>query len=184
MVDVNKEKYEQFSLKYLKSRLSYDSETGIFTWKFKNSINRHDKRFNTIFGGKVAGGCKSSNGYLQIQIDGKLICAHRIAYLFMTGEWPDDEIDHINGNRLDNRWENLRAVSREENFKNKKIAKNNTSGVMGVHKDKNLNKWIVQINVSGKKKNLGKFDDFFEAICRRKSAELEYHYHSNHGTKR
>ena len=174
---------KKFSLEYLKSRLNYNPETGIFTWKFKNNNTKGNKIFNTKFGGKIAGG-KVSDGYLAIGVNGKLIKTHRLAYLFMTGEWPNDEIDHINGNPSDNRWKNLRAVSRWENNRNSKIQKNNTSGLRGVSWYKNYKKWCVRIHDNnGKRINLGYFDNFNEAVKVRKEFEIKYGYHENHGRK-
>ena len=183
-ININEEKEEQYlySIEYLRSRLDYDPDTGIFKWKFKNGDTKGEKLFNSRFGGKETGN-KNSNGYLQIIIDGKAICLHRIAYLFMIGEWPNNEIDHINGNPLDNRWENLREVSKIENFKNQKIYKNNVSGVTGVSWNKYFNKWIVIISVNKKPINLGYFDNFEDAVKVRKNAEVEHDYHENHGKR-
>ena len=178
----NNKKDFNYSIEYLKSRLDYNPKTGIFTWKYKDGDSQGDKIFNTKFGGKEAGN-KNSYDYLQIKIYNKNILTHRVAYLFMTGEWPQDEIDHINGNRLDNRWENLRVVSKEENRKNQKINNRNTSGATGVSWSKEENKWIVKISVNKKQITLGYFNNFNEAVKVRKKAEVEYGYHENHGRK-
>ena len=180
---------QKYCFEYYKSKFSHDYDNGNLIWKFKDgddygNLTQGEKMFNGKYAGKVAGH-KEPNGYIVINIDGEHIRAHRIIYLFMTGEWPEYDIDHINGDPSDNRWENLRAVNRQGNCKNQKIRKNNTSGITGVDWHKHSQKWNVRINnISGKRINLGKFDDFFEACCRRKSAEIEYDYHKNHGTVR
>ena len=177
---INKEKEKQFSIEYLKNRLDYNSETGVFKWKFKNVNQPDDKIFNKLFGGKIIFS-KNHNGYLQIKIDKKSFLIHRIAYLFMTGEWPNGQIDHINGDRVDNRWDNLRVVNNEENQKNQKIYSNNTSGVIGVSWCETKNKWKVQISGNKKRIYLGLFKNFNEAVRARKNAEVIYGYHENHG---
>ena len=183
-ININEEKEEQYLylIEYLKSRLNYYPDTGIFIWKYKDSNSQYDKTFNTKYGGKEAG-TKNLYGYSVIGIYGKIFYLHRIAYLFMTGEWPDNEIDHINGDCSDNRWKNLRKVSKAENIKNQKIQKNNTSGVSGVCWNKNFNKWIVRINVDGREIYLGCFENFEDAVKVRKNAEVEHDYHENHGKR-
>ena len=182
MSDINKEK------EYYKSKFNFNPESGNFTWKLRcgdefENLTRGDKSFNGKYAGKEAG-CKDPDGYIRININGEYIRAHRLVHLFMTGDWPEDEIDHINGNTSDNRWENLRLVNQKENNKNAKIQKNNISGIRGVNWSKNEKKWLVRIHDNnGKRICLGRFNDFFEACCRRKSAELQYNYHPNHGRK-
>ena len=175
-----KDFFEKYFTEYLKSRLDYNPETGIYTWKYRNGNTKEDKTFNARFAGKEAGS-KNRKGYLMIKIDGNKHHAHKIAYLFMTGKLPENQIDHINGNRSDNRWENLRAATNEENQKNRKIGKSNTSGVMRVNWNKRQNKWCVRINVNKKRINLGVFENFNEAVKVRKEAEVKYGYHENHG---
>lgn len=107
--------------------------------------------------------------------------AHRLAWLYIYGEWPSDQIDHINHIRTDNRIKNLRDASSYENSKNQSIPKNNTSGVLGVGWNKLGRKWRSNISVNGKRLHLGCFDYFIVACAVRKEAELEYEYHENHG---
>lgn len=97
------------SQEYLKSILHYDPETGILSWKV-------DRRRVKI--GQIAG--YLCLGYVAIGIDGKLYKGHRLAWLYMTGEWPKDEIDHINRTKHDNRWVNLREATKEQNCDNRK----------------------------------------------------------------
>lgn len=159
--------------KRLKELLCYDPGTGVFT----NLISRSP----SAVAGAVAGWIDIHNGYIQIQIDGRNYPSHRLAWLYVYGEFPIHEIDHTNGKRDDNRIVNLRAVTSSENSKNSKIRSTNTSGITGVSWCKNSNKWMVQISDNKKQINLGRFSDKFEAICARKSAENRLGYHPNHG---
>ena len=155
--------------KELRETLHYNPETGVFTWR----------KSRAGVGVGSCAGTKNANGYIIICCYGKLYRAHRLAWLYMTGEWPKDQVDHENHIRHDNRWENLREATRQENHKNRSMYKNNTSGVTGVYWDKG--KWKAYIRVDEKDKNLGRFTDKFEAICARKSGDNKYGYHENHG---
>lgn len=110
------------------------------------------------------------------------IRAHRLA-LYMRGiNIPTGmEVDHIDGNKLNNKLENLRIVSRVENNRNTKTGKNNTSGVKGVHWDKGVGKWRAVIWVNKKCIQLGVFDYLDDARAARESAKIKYGFHSNHG---
>lgn len=116
----------------------------------------------------------------QVRINGKMYYAHRVIFKLCTGEEPD-LIDHINGDSLDNRLENLRSVDNTTNSRNSKRNKNNTSGVTGVSWSKLLNKWEAYIWDNSVKINLGLFSDLNEAISVRKKAEQRLNYHENHG---
>lgn len=120
------------------------------------------------------------SGYLHGMVFKRLVYAHRAAYMIALGEVPD-EIDHINGDRTDNRLENLRAVDRKENTKNTRRVAFNTSGASGVHLDKRTAKWIAQINVDGRRRHLGVFLTRDDAVAARKAAETRFGYHPNHG---
>ena len=156
----------------LKELLYYDPETGIFIWLFANS-----KR---IKAGDIAG-CLRKDGYVVIRINKRDYKAHRLAWLYMTGELPELQTDHTNHIRDDNKWENLRESTHQENGKNRSMYKNNTSDVTGVGWDKRENKWRSRIHVNDKSKFIGYFSDKFEAICARKSADNKYGFHENHG---
>jgi len=156
----------------LKEILSYNSDTGIFT----NRITRGPSAIS----GSVAGSVNPS-GYILIQIDRKSYKAHRLAWMFTHGKFPLANIDHINGVRIDNRIVNLRSASHSENLKNQKIRATNSSGVTGIYWNNAKRKWRAYIKDLGKQVHLGLFDDKFEAICARKSAENKFGYHKNHG---
>lgn len=150
----------------LKDILSYNEITGIFIWRDEPD--------------DIAG-TDHSMGYLTITIDGETNFAHRLAWLYVYGKWPKEHIDHVNHDKADNRISNLRDVAHKENMKNCKISKNNTSKVTGVYWKKLRNKWASQIAVDYKVISLGTFNDFFEAVCSRKSAENKHGFHANHG---
>ena len=154
----------------LKELLNYNPDTGIFT----RAIARQGARC-----GDVAG--TGFLGYVRIRINDKRYYGHRLAWLYMYGEWPRGQIDHVNHNRADNKIINLREVNHQENQKNQTKYKNNTSGINGVCWLNTSNRWRARIKVSGKSIYLGIFSDKFEAICARMSANNKYGYHENHG---
>ena len=120
----------------LKELLHYDPETGDFTWL----QDRSDK----VKAGHVAGG-KGTN-YKRICINYKTHQAHRLAFLYMTGEFPPHMVDHIDGNAANNAWSNLRLATAKQNATNKAMQSNNTSGHVGVYKPKGRNHWVAQIH--------------------------------------
>tara|TARA_B100001057_G_scaffold162519_2_gene163172 strand:- start:527 stop:1012 length:486 start_codon:yes stop_codon:yes gene_type:complete len=156
---------------YLKSLLDYNPETGKLIWKVTRG---------SIKSGSEAG---STNclGYRLIGIDGKRYLGHRLAWLWYYGRWPENEIDHINHNPNDNRIKNLRELSHKQNMKNQSLYRNNTSGHAGVHWIRRDKRWLAQIQVNGKKINLGYFKEKEDAVKARKEAEAKYKFHQNHG---
>ena len=150
---------------FIKSVLNYDKETGIFTW---------------IKNGKVAG-YKQKDGYVRFNFNNKHYRAHRLAWLYVYGIYPDSHIDHINGNTTDNSINNLRLCNRNQNMHNRKLNKNNKAGIKGVCWNRKIGKWHVQIGISGKVKHLGYFDDleFAELV----SVEARDKYHKEFSRK-
>ena len=142
----------RFTIQELKDKLSYDHDTGRFVWIMSSR--------NKLSVGDPAG-CVNRHGYIQIRFIGYAYSAHRLAWLYMTGNWPNDEIDHINGIRTDNRWSNLREATSIENARNAKIKHNNVSGYKGVSIDGN--KFRSRIRIESVNVNLGKFDTAEEA---------------------
>lgn len=165
--------YEQ-----VKHYFNYDPKTGIVTWT-ENVHNKSNAR-----PGERAGGMMPI-GYIgtAFRVEGvkNFLYMHRIAWMLTHKKWPDGQIDHINGNRADNRLVNLRDVTLGENRKNRRKPTNNKSGHMGVFWDKSRNKWNVKIGVNGKTLQLGRFKDLDKALEVRKQAEIEYGFHANHG---
>jgi hypothetical protein len=131
----------------LKDLLDYEPATGLFTWK------KCKYRPNII--GTEAGVIKST-GYVYIKINHKIYQAHRLAFLWMTGSWPQYQVDHISGCKTDNRWSNLRDVSNRENQCNQDRHRNGK--LPGTHWHKQSNRWRACINVNGKVNHLGSFD--------------------------
>ena len=126
---------------------------------------------------------KDSNGYFVGKIFGRKYLAHRVSWAIYSGEWPEHQIDHINGNKLDNRIANLRCATNQENGKNRAIGTNNTSGAIGVFFRNRDLVWVAQVSINGKQKHIGYFKSKDEAIQARANANLEYGYHANHGRK-
>ncbi|MBL4800194.1 MAG: HNH endonuclease [Oleispira sp.] len=156
----------------LKELFHYCPESGLFT------------RLVTINGQAKSGdvaGCRMTIGYLSIGIGSKRYLAHRLAWLYMHGKSPSQDIDHINGDRSDNRLINLRSVSRSTNMMNSKIPKGSKSGVIGVTWNSRSKKWSSAIGVQGDHIWLGSFLYKWDAICVRKSAERKHGFHANHG---
>ena len=155
----------ELTAEYLRSVLHYSPETGIFTWKVSTS-----RRVKT---GDIAGS-PEGHGYLQIRLQRRPHKAHRLAWLYVYGVWPTDQIDHINRIRTDNRIANLREVSHKQNNQNRSKPSNNTSGHPGVFWYKKNSKWQAYITHNQKKVHLGCFTDLEAAIAARKAAEKIY----------
>lgn len=162
------------------SALYYRPETGQLFWRLRNPAERYGRVFNSRFGGKEVT-YNNGSGYTKVRFQGKLHYAHRIAWLLYYGDWPDGEVDHINGIRDDNRIENLRLASRGLNSRNMKLRSDSSSGVMGVYWHKQCGKWCARIKVDGRNKSLGLFSELDDAIEARKEAQKRYGYHENHG---
>ena len=147
--------------KKLKQYLNYNPLTGEFIWIV--TLGGRSKV------GSVAG--TLSHGYIQIRISGKPYKAHRLAWLYVYGYFPEHDIDHIDRDPSNNKIINLRHVSRSCNVKNSGLRCTNTSGIKGVYWDKKSDKWRAQIKVNNKQHHLGFFTDFTEAVCHRLAAE-------------
>ena len=146
--------------------LDYDPKTGIFRWNLQSG--------NRVKPGQEAG-WENSHGYIVIMLNGVSFRAHRIAFLLMTGRWPDGELDHINGNASDNRWANIRPATRSQNNSNKLADKRNKSGFKGVSWHQNLQKWHARIQVNRRRINLGLFENVNDAADAYQSAAKIHH---------
>lgn len=147
----------------LKDVLSYDPLTGIFRWK----VNRPRAR-----AGQDAG-YLNSRGYKRVQIDGQAYALHRLAFLYIDGELPEGDVDHINRDRIDNRFENLRRASRAANLRNKGTYRRSALGMPGV--SQRGQRFRAYINRDGNRFNLGTYDTAEEASEAYWSAKRELH---------
>lgn len=154
------------TIEELKRLLSYDPDTGVFIWKADVS--------SRVKKGMVAG-TSDSFGYGRIVIKGKSYKSHRLAWAYSYNEFPDGAIDHINANASDNRISNLRIATQLENTRNRRIPKNNTSGVKGVYWDLEKRKWRAQFRIDGKNKVVGYFADLNIAKIEIIKARNKYH---------
>lgn len=148
--------------KRLKEVLNYDSETGIFTWVDYSNFGRAKTG---------AAGWFCTAGYLTIQIDKVKYQAHRLAWLYTYGYFPENNIDHINRIKQDNRIDNLRDVSQQCNVRNSRIRKDNKTGVPGVIKYSRCKGWAAQIKINRRSKTIGYYSSFTDAVFHRFAAE-------------
>lgn len=145
--------------------LIYEPATGLFRRKIAQG------RFDA---GSVSGSISAKIGYWEVSVDGQRYYGHRLAWFYMTREWPVATVDHKNLVRSDNKWENLRAASKAQQIMNTPITKRNKSGVKGIFFDQQTQKWGAEIRVNGIRVWLGRFDslDVAEAIILEKRSEL------------
>ncbi len=157
---------------YLKERFHYNPETGVFTY-LRNTKHRNK--------GDIFGSIHKSTGYLRGSV-GKYndMFLHRLAYLYMTGELPTKgmHIDHINHDKTDNRWENIRLANPKANARNRE-GYNSHSGVLGVRWNKADWLWMVSVGTE----HIGSYKTMEEAASAREAALKERNYHKNHGKK-
>lgn len=148
---------------YLKSRLNYDSSTGIFTWKGQqlSSFKRESrgKVWNIRYANKHAG-TVDLKGYIGIVLDYKRYYAHRLAWFYIYGEFPSNQVDHIDSIKNNNCIANLRIANNSENHQNqiKALKHNKSTGLLGASFCKQRQKFIAQIAINGQHFNLGGFD--------------------------
>lgn len=167
----------------LRELFHYCPESGALTHRRRSpgwfSGERFANAWNARFAGKTAGSV-CAKGYIQVVVHGRVLQAHRVAWSIATGQEPN-EIDHINGDKTDNRLTNLRSVTHAENGKNRALGRNNRSGVNGVGWNSHFGKWQARIKVAGRSKSLGYFDNLEDAAAARRTAEMTHNYHPNHG---
>ncbi|WEL95513.1 HNH homing endonuclease [Xanthomonas phage vB_XooS_NR08] len=145
-------------------RYHYDPETGVFL----HARSRQGAKAGTAAGGDML-------GYKVLSFSGHLCLAHRVAWLLVHGKWPENDLDHVDGDRSNNRISNLRECSQAENSQNKGKYSNNTSGVTGVTWNKQCQKWHAQLMVAGNQIFLGLFSTIEEAAQARAAAKAKYH---------
>lgn len=162
---------QSVSVERLREMLDYNPETGRLTWR------ERDRNLT----GVEAGGIDPGHGYRRIKVGPKYELGHRVAIALTTGKWPSDEVDHINGDRSDNRLCNLRCVPRGGNMLNKSRYRNNKSGIIGVHWHRQHRKWCATIQRGGRSHQVGLFRCIGAAAVARHLAEVEHGFHPNHG---
>lgn len=152
--------------KRLKELFDYDPKVGTFTVR-PRSVG-HKKR-----------------GYIYVAVDGRSYVMHRLVWILEYGAIePGHVIDHINGQKDDNRLDNLRSVTQAENTKNMPLYCRNRYGVPGIYLYERYRRWNASIHVKGRRISLGYFDTFEEAVAARKAAEVAHGYHPNHGRQK
>lgn len=167
----------------LRRLLRYEPETGKLFWLERPRELFSSARACSVWNARYAGEealTYSLRNYRYGRLFNRSISAHRAAWAIHHGHWPE-HVDHINGDRSDNRISNLRSVSRTENNRNARLPKNNRSGVVGVVLVPESGRWAAFIGHQGRKVDLGRFAEKADAITARKTAERELGYHPNHG---
>lgn len=183
--------YRELTIADLHRLLVLDASTGQLHWRerspsefrdsSRNSADALCQMWNKRFAGREALCVPDGRGYLRGRILLTKFRAHMVVFAMTRGHWPEGQIDHINGDRSDNRPHNLRDVSAVENARNSKLRAGNTTGCAGVHWNKKDRCYCVTIRVDGRNKHLGRYRDLDEAIRVRKRAETAAGYHPNHG---
>lgn len=158
--------------------LRYNAFTGQIWRRFRGGWGRAGKQLPRW---KKVAICEDAQGYLRTKLAGKSYKAHRVAWFIVHGVWPTDELDHGKHKRNDNRLSELAQTSHKDNSRNRSKNHNNTSGVTGVIWDSASQKWMAQIEIHGKNKNLGRFTAFDLAVEARLAAEIYHGFHPNHG---
>jgi hypothetical protein len=177
---------------YLRQLLRYEPETGKLFWRerpassFKPAARSAEHRaanWNAKNAGRPAFTSDNGDGYLTGRVLGNLYRAHRVIWAMHHGAWPSGDVDHINGNRMDNRIANLRDATKSENARNSAKRRDNTSGICGVCWHRHSGKWMVRIKAGGKSVFLGRFANLEDAVKAREMAEKRIGgFTERHGT--
>ncbi len=171
-------------VEHLREALSYNAETGALVWLHRPVEHFKTRRAFSVWNAKNAGNpafaTQMKNGYLKGTFNGVELLAHRVAWMIISGRWPDGDVDHVDGSRTNNAARNLRCVTRAENLRNKGW-RGNQQGAMGVYLHKASGLYAARIYHEGKAKSLGYFHTLDDAKNARLAAERVYGYHENHG---
>lgn len=163
----------------LRERLYFD-DLGILRWRRCASM---PKQWNSVWPGREAFTAIDGKGYRHGSIDGCYVRLHRVVWALAYGSWPAGDLDHVNGDRLDNRLDNLREVCGSANQRNAKRRADNTSGATGVSWYKPTGRWRATVCLQGRNTHLGYFDNFEDALAARRKADVEFLFHANHGAR-
>ena len=165
--------------------LSYDECTGGLFWRerqlclfnatFGRSQEHSCAQWNARHAGAEAFISKDTHGYKNGKIFGKTYLAHRVIIAITSGQWPDFDVDHINGDRSDNRIENLRCATRRQNSFNRKVRRESSSGVKGVSRAQTGKKWVARIQASGERLQIGRFGCITAAMIAYELASRDLH---------
>lgn len=186
-------KIERFPAALMRLAFDYDPNTGRIFWKARTAEMvaafglraRHPvEDWNARYAGREAFTADNGKGYRLSLIFGCMARAHRVAWAIHYGEWPALFLDHINGDRADNRIANLRQVNHVENGRNARRASSNRSGQTGVRWNAKKKKWRARITIEQRKIELGDFDLFKDAVAARKAAERKHGFSPTHGSAR
>lgn len=179
------------TIEMLHKLLRYDPEAGLLFWRDrtpdmfcagKRSKLHSCNNWNSKYSGKEAFAYIDVEGYKAGAIFNVKLRAHRVIWAMVTGEWPGDQIDHINHDRADNRFSNLRDVTCLDNSRNRSGNFDSNSGVYGVTVCKESGRWMARIKIKNKSVHLGMFERLSDAISARKRAEKNHGFHENHGS--
>jgi hypothetical protein len=165
----------------------YDPTSGTMVWRPRSPEDCKSpsecKRWNSSYAGKDVGSIGQC-GYRKTKFRGRYFLVHQLVWFLVNGSFPTHEIDHINGNPLDNRLKNLREVTSSQNNRNKRRPSHNTSGVIGVAPARSKGKWVAHImGNDGENIYLGTFPSVEMAAVARRAAEKVAGYHTNHGRR-
>lgn len=181
---------EKIDPQLLRQLLTYEPETGKLFWlprpphligAGRSGSKIEALRFNTKWAGKPALNSPTKAGYRAGVVCGKSMFAHRAAWAIHHGKMPQMWLDHVNGDREDNRLDNLREVDASQNAQNSGRRKDNKTGCTGIYWRQSISKWQASIRVDGRIKGLGCFAHFDDAVTARRNAESFYGFHPNHG---
>jgi HNH endonuclease/AP2 domain len=163
----------ELTFERLRQVLDYDPQTGIFTWRQRPNASRLGKVWNTRYAGKEAGCIDKDRGYRILAIDNKSYWAHRLVFLYVFGQWPPNQVDHLDANPSNNKLANLRLATGSQNQANQRRPINNTSGFKGVSSYKG--KWQAQISYHSKTIRLGIFSTPDAAHAAYVEAAIKYY---------
>lgn len=159
----------EITAQHVRERFDYDMDSGKLLWRHPSNRARH------VRPGDEAGRLHYS-GYRIVKLDGRQFAAHRLIWLYVTGQWPSSQIDHRNGVRADNRWQNLREATNKQNSENRRPRAGCLSAFRGV--SRSGGKWCAVITHFGRQKVLGRFESIDQAKLARVAAERALFTHS------